>query len=65
MAKYGNKTKELVKENLHEFKEGKLKSRSGEIVKNSKQAIAIALSEARKVGDKVPFFEAQDSKKKK
>lgn len=64
MAKYGTKTKELVKENLHEFKEGKLKSRSGELVKNSKQAIAIALSEARKAGDKVPPFEPADNAKK-
>jgi len=34
---------------MHEFKEGKLHSgKSGKIVKNPKQAIAIALSEARK-----------------
>jgi len=37
------------------MKEGKLKSgRSGKIVKDPKQAIAIGLSEARKEGYKVP-----------
>ena len=40
---------------MHEFKLGVLKSgRSGTIVKNPKQAIAIGLSEARKKGGKVP-----------
>lgn len=33
---------------MHEFKHHKLKDSSGHIVKNKKQAIAIALSEARK-----------------
>jgi hypothetical protein len=33
---------------MHEFKQGKLHSGSGGIVKNRKQAIAIAISEARK-----------------
>jgi Family of unknown function (DUF6496) len=37
-----------VKEAMHEYKEGKLKSgRSGRRMKNSKQAVAIGLSEAR------------------
>jgi topoisomerase IA-like protein len=39
---------------MHERKTGTLKSGSGEKVTNPKQAIAIALSEARKEGDKVP-----------
>ncbi len=41
---------------MREMKEGKLHSGSkkGPIVKNPKQGIAIALSEARKVGAKVP-----------
>lgn len=41
---------------LHEFKEDKLHSGSkkGPLVKNKKQAVAIALSEARKAGDKIP-----------
>jgi hypothetical protein len=41
---------------LHEFKEGSLHSgsKSGPLVKSRKQAIAIALSEARKAGENVP-----------
>jgi hypothetical protein len=54
MAKYSEKAQEYVKENLHEMKEGKLKSGSGEKVTSRKQAIAIGLSEARKEGAKVP-----------
>ena len=55
MAKYSEKAEEKVHENLHEMKVGKLKSgRSGKIVTNPKQAIAIGLSEARKEGDEVP-----------
>jgi hypothetical protein len=55
MAKYGKKAQEEVKEAMHEFKEGKLKSgRSEKPVTNPKQAIAIGLSEARKKGAKVP-----------
>ncbi len=52
MAKYGKKAQEEVKEAMHEFKEGKLKS--GKKVTNPKQAVAIGLSEARKEGAKVP-----------
>jgi hypothetical protein len=55
MAKYGTKAKEEVKEAMHEFKEGKLKSgKSGKKVTNPKQAVAIGLSKARKEGGKVP-----------
>ena len=44
-----------VKKVMHEYGEGKLTSgRSGRKVKSRKQAIAIALSEARHEGDKVP-----------
>ena len=46
-----------VERELHEFKRGKLKSGKGGkggTVKSRKQAIAIALSEARKKGKKVP-----------
>ncbi len=50
------KGKAKVEKVMHEFKEGKLHSGSkkGPEVKNPKQAIAIALSEARKAGAKVP-----------
>jgi hypothetical protein len=54
MAKYSKATQEKVHEEMHEMKEGKLKSGSGKKVTNPKQAIAIALSEARKEGKKVP-----------
>ena len=36
-----------VEKVMHEFKEGELKSSSGQKVKSRKQAIAIGLSEAR------------------
>lgn len=52
--KYGGKVKESVRETMHEFKEGKLKSGSGQKVKSRKQAIAIGLSEAKEKGAKVP-----------
>ncbi len=54
MAKYGKKAHEKVGKVMHEYKEGKLKSSSGQKVKNRKQAIAIGLSEAREEGAKVP-----------
>jgi hypothetical protein len=56
MAKYGKKAQEEVKEAMHEFKEGKLKSggKSQKKVTNPKQAVAIGLSKARKAGGKVP-----------
>jgi hypothetical protein len=45
-----------VQKVMREYKEGKLHSGSkkGPLVKNEKQAIAIALSEARKAGAKIP-----------
>jgi len=55
MAKYGEKAQRSVKEAMHRYKEGELKSgKSGKTVKNPKQAIAIGLSEAREKGAKVP-----------
>jgi len=39
---------------MKEKKEGTLKSGSGKKVKSRKQAVAIALSEARKSGAKIP-----------
>lgn len=53
--KYGRKAQSKVKRALHERKRGTLKSgRSGKKVKSKKQAIAIALSQARRSGAKVP-----------
>ena len=50
------KGKGKVEKVMREYKEGKLHSGSkkGPQVKNPKQAIAIALSEARKTGAKIP-----------
>jgi hypothetical protein len=39
---------------MHEHKEGTLRSSSGKKVTSRKQAIAIALSEARAAGAKIP-----------
>jgi hypothetical protein len=51
-----SKGKAKVEKVMHEFKEGSLHSGSkkGPVVKGRKQAIAIALSEARKKGAKIP-----------
>lgn len=54
MAKYSKKTQTYVAKTMRKFKAGKLKSGSGDIVTDRKQAIAIALSEAREKGYKVP-----------
>lgn len=39
---------------MHEFKEGALKSSSGKKVTSRKQAVAVALSEARSAGARIP-----------
>ncbi|MGS5086994.1 DUF6496 domain-containing protein [Hydrogenophaga sp. A37] len=54
MAKTDATTERKVGKVMHEFKEGELKSSSGDKVRNRKQAIAIALSEARDAGGRVP-----------
>ena len=46
--------KEKVQKVMSEYKHGSLKSSSGVKVKNRKQAVAIALSEARSAGAKIP-----------
>ena len=48
------KAKRKVHKVMKEKKEGTLKSGSGEKVTSRKQAVAIALNEARKSGAKVP-----------
>jgi hypothetical protein len=54
--KTSTKAQKKVGKVMHEFKHGELHSGSkkGPKVKNPKQAIAIALSEARQAGAKVP-----------
>lgn len=56
MAKESKKAESFISKEMHKFKEGKLHSGSkkGPGVKSEKQAIAIALSSARKKGMKVP-----------
>lgn len=55
MAKYGKKASEEVQKAVRKQKKGTLKSgKSGKKVTSRKQVIAIALSEARKKGAKVP-----------
>ncbi len=46
MPKPGEGKDETVERVMHAFKEGDLKSHSGDTVKTRKQAIAIALSES-------------------
>lgn len=60
-TKYSDKAQDKVEKVMHEFKEGKLKSSSGDKVKSRKQAVAIGISEAREEGLKVP----KEKKKKK
>ncbi len=52
--KYGAGVGKKVETEMREFNRGELKSGSGKKVTDRKQAIAIALSEARKEGKKVP-----------
>jgi hypothetical protein len=55
--KYSRGSSEEVRREMHRYKRGKAKSGTGGKggrVKNRKQAIAIALSKARKKGKRVP-----------
>jgi hypothetical protein len=54
MAKYGKAAVKNVESAMRRRKRGTLRSGSGQKVTSRKQAIAIALSEARKKGAKVP-----------
>jgi hypothetical protein len=59
--KYGRAASKAVKSAMRRRKRGTLKSGSGRTVKSRKQAIAIALSEARDKGAKVPRKSARKS----
>jgi hypothetical protein len=48
------KGKKKIAQVMDEFKHGSLDSSSGQKVTNRKQAVAIALSEARSAGAKIP-----------
>ena len=64
-TRYGKKAATKVKRAMHELKEGKLRSSSGQKVKSRRQAIAIGLSEARAAGGKVPKAPAKRKKSRK
>ena len=53
-SRSGSKGKRKIHKVMKEQKKGKLKSSSGKRVKSRKQAVAIALSEARRSGAKIP-----------
>jgi hypothetical protein len=63
MAKYGKAASKSVKSAMRRRKKGTLKSGSGRRVRSRKQAIAIALSEAREKGAKVPRKNSRTRKK--
>ena len=68
MARYSRSASKDVKRALHRRKKGTLKSGKGGkggTVKSRKQAIAIALSEARKKGKKVPKRKSSAKSKKR
>jgi GTP cyclohydrolase III len=55
MAKYDKKSQEKVKKTMSEMKKGKLHiGKSGKKVTDPKQAVAIALDQARDEGSKAP-----------
>jgi hypothetical protein len=55
MTKYSKKAQNKISDVMHEYGEGKLKSgKSKKPVKSQKQAVAIAINEARDKGYKVP-----------
>lgn len=55
MATYSKRTQQKVEQIMHEWKKGTLKTgKSDKKVKSQKQAVAIALDEARRQGDKTP-----------
>ena len=60
--KKATKGRKKVAKVMHEFKHGELKSGGRKKVKNPKQAIAIALSEAREAGAKIPKKSATKKK---
>jgi hypothetical protein len=63
MAKYGKAASKNVESAMRRRKKGTLKSGSGRKVTSRKQAIAIALSEARQKGAKVPSKPSRKSAK--
>ena len=54
MAKKKSRGRRKVKKVMREYKRGSLRSSSGRKVRKRKQAVAIALSEARRSGARIP-----------
>lgn len=52
--KYSAAAQKKIEQVMHEFKDGDLKSSSGDKVTSRKQAIVIGISEAKRAGLKVP-----------
>jgi hypothetical protein len=66
MAKYGKKAEQKIAKVMHEHKKGTLRSGgSGKKVTSRKQAVAIAISEAREAGAKVPKAPTKKGGKKR
>lgn len=63
--KYSTAAQKKIDKVMEEFKEGKLKSSSGQKVKSREQAIAIGISEAKEAGLKVPSKKKKSTAKKK
>ena len=63
--KYSIAAQKRVGKVMHEFKEGRLKSSSGDKVTKRKQAIAIGISEAKQAGLKVPVKKRAVKRKKR
>jgi Family of unknown function (DUF6496) len=62
--KYSTAAQKKIGKVVKEYKEGKLKSSSGQKVTSQKQAVAIGISEARDAGLKVPSQRKQQAAKK-
>jgi len=63
--RYSTAAQSKIGKVMHEFKEGKLKSSSGDKVTKRDQAVAIAISEAKEAHLKVPSKKPVPSKKNK
>ena len=64
MAYHHHKGQTKIKKVLGEFKRGTLHSgKGGSVVKKKSQAVAIALSEARRAGAKIPKKKASSRRK--
>jgi hypothetical protein len=61
--KYSTAAQKKIGTVMHEFKEGTLKSSSGDKVTERKQAIAIGISEAKEAHLKVPVQKKSAKKK--